>query len=162
VSDDASHAAAIEATVDELVAGLRVWAQHMAARYNGPVYLLGSVLHSPVPRDVDIRIVVQDHEFAARYGATLEVRETKAGEYYHTRGIASGAFVKWDDGPTQRWVDDVAKFTAVLSRKHKHNFDVQVWPASYWRDGVWPTPVVLAEPSPRWVVDNKYKPAVRQ
>ena len=40
----------------------------MAARFARPVYLCGSALLLPDPRDVDVRIVVTDDEFRARYG----------------------------------------------------------------------------------------------
>lgn len=45
----------------------RHFAGYMAARYNGPVYLVGSSLRSGTPRDIDIRVVVADAEFCGRY-----------------------------------------------------------------------------------------------
>ena len=143
----------IEGNVAALREGLAVWARHMAARYNGPVYLLGSTLHNPAPRDTDIRIVVEDHEFAARYDVPLHHFE-ELPEHHPIRqrsSIVGGNFCKWDeDGPSQRWIDDVAKFNAHLSTKHKRNFDVQVVPDSWWRNRIYPEPILLAQPNGRW------------
>ncbi len=151
----------IERRVHELSTGhMLVWARHMAARYNGRVYLTGSVLRNPAPRDVDVRIVVQDTEFAARYGNTL--RQETLGEHHPYRkrheAIVAMACVPWsEEGPTQRWIDDVAKFTSHLSTRYGENFDVQVVPDSWWRD-VYPDPILLAAPSPGWWIYNAYHP----
>jgi len=152
-------AATIEATVARVRDTLDVWARHIAARYNGPVYLCGSVLHNPAPRDIDIRVVIADHEFAARYGneCTREIDETH--HYCKRKGLASSKAIDWDaQGPTQRWIDDVAKFTSHLSLKLGLNIDLQIWPDSYWREGTWPTPILLAAPSPKWWVYNAHCP----
>lgn len=122
-------------------------ARHWAARYNGAVYLLGSTLHNPTPRDCDIRIVIDDHEFAARYGHTLVEKDSP----FHERPeITRSRVVDFcTDGPTQRWIDDVAKFSGNISRKIGNNLDLQIWPESQWRKP-YPEPVLLAAPSPRW------------
>ena len=156
----ADMALQVEANVERAISGLTVWARHMAARYKGKVYLLGSTLHNPSPRDCDIRIVVEDHEFAARYGN--ELHHTEIGEHHPLRkrsSIVSARLVRWDeDGPTQRWIDDVAKFSAHLSVKLGMNMDVQVVPDSWWRDGIYPAPILLAAPSPHWFVYTKHCP----
>lgn len=152
--DERPDAQKIEDRVDTLVEKLTNWARHMAARYNGTVYLVGSVLHNPEPRDVDIRIVIHDHEFAARYGMEMKPCNEPPTE---TR-LGRTAKIHWnEDGPTQRWVDDIAKFSAELSTMLKRNFDIKVWPDSYWREP-YPRPLVLAAPSPRWFIYNKYVP----
>lgn len=148
--DHSGSPAIIEANVARIVQGLRVWANHMAGRYNGCVYLLGSTLQNPEPRDCDIRIVMDDHEFGARYG--LEMKPTTKEGW--TRCIA------WDeDGPTQRWIDDVAKFNGRLSVTLKLNMDIQLWPDSYWRDGkIYPKPILLAGRSPHWWIYSAHCP----
>ena len=49
------------------------WATQMAARYGHPVFLTGSALSVPSPRDWDVRCVLPDDEFSARYGIDLNV-----------------------------------------------------------------------------------------
>ncbi len=44
------------------------WARQMATRFARPVYLVGSSLELPDPRDVDVRVEVTDKEFHARWG----------------------------------------------------------------------------------------------
>lgn len=153
-------AAVIEANVGAIVAKLDNWAKHMAARYNGRVLLVGSTLHHPSPRDCDIRIIVSDDEFAARYG--MELRQTELTEWHPLKKrrpeLCSARLVHWDaDGPTQRWVDDVAKFSGAMSKEIGANMDIKVWPDSYFREP-YPRPVVLAEPTPRWFIYNAYVP----
>ena len=152
-------AEAVEANVAEIRQSLTVWARHMAGRYNGPVYLTGSTLHNPDPRDCDVRIVVDDHEFAARYGVPLHRTEFNEYHKYSKRGLVAGDCCNWDkDGPSQRWIDDVAKFNAFLSQKLKRNMDVQVVPDSWYRDGIYPAPILLAAPSPHWWIYSAYCP----
>lgn len=47
---------------------LKAWAREIAARFGRPVYLTGSSLDLPQPRDVDVRVVLTDEEFSARWG----------------------------------------------------------------------------------------------
>ena len=151
--NEADAAVAIEAHVAKIRADLDLWARHMAARYNGPVYLLGSVLHNPQPRDIDIRIVVRDHEFAARYGQPLHRLDPIPDTHPLRRrtSLVAGNFCDWNaDGPTQRWIDDVAKFNAYLSVKFNEHFDAQVVPDSWWHDRIYPAPIKLAAPSGHW------------
>jgi hypothetical protein len=149
----------VEANVAFVCEKLKSWARHMAARYNAPVYLVGSTLHSPTPRDCDIRIVVVDHYFAARYGVELEHREF--GEHHPMRklhGLCAGRVVRWEeDGPSQAWVNDVAKFNEHLSARLERVMDVQVWPQSHWRPP-YPAAIELAAPTPHRFIYTKYCP----
>lgn len=147
----------VEANVAVVREKLADWAKHMAAHYNGTVYLLGSTLHNPTPRDCDIRIVIADDEFAARYGMDRVQRETLRGTALHDRGVVSSLAVDWSSGPSQRWIDDVAKFNGHLSLTTKLNLDIKVWAESQWRF-VYPHPVVLAAPSPRYWFYSAYCP----
>ncbi len=150
--------ARIEANVERIVADLANWSLHMAGRFAGTVYLVGSVLHTPEPRDIDIRIVVPDHEFGARYGMEMKPVDEPPTE---TR-LGRTAKILWDDDlPPQRWVDDCAKIGAAVCIRLKHNADLKVWPDSYWREP-WPKPVILAQPSSRWFIHNKYAPEFAQ
>lgn len=142
------EATTIEANVERIVRLARISAQHMAAKLNGAVYLVGSTLHHPSPRDCDIRVVVPDHEFGAGFGLVMKPT-TKAG---WTHCIA------WnEDGPSQRWIDDCAKTGAEWSVSLGLNVDYKVWPLSYWR-APYPTPIVLASPSPHWFIYNAHVP----
>lgn len=103
-------------------------AAYLAARYNGPVYLVGSSLRVANPRDIDIRVVVADGEFCGRYGY---------GEYN-----------EWVmHGPNQAWIDDMAKRNGEIASAHRLNGDFQVYCASgciqYWGK----PRVLLAAPS---------------
>lgn len=84
------------------------FAAYIAARYNGPVYLVGSSLRSGSPRDVDVRVIVADDEFCGRYHCE-----------------------KYTDFPNQRWLDDMAKRNGELARDFRLNGDFQVYPASH-------------------------------
>ena len=44
--------------------------------YNEEVYLVGSILTSPSPRDIDVVIAVEDRLFEAMYGSSLSKNET--------------------------------------------------------------------------------------
>lgn len=146
--DRAEALAAIAARLEAVQEKISIYARHWAARYNGPVYLVGSTLHSPTPRDIDIRVVVPDNEFAARYGHTLKAKESP---YPDRPELVLGHVVDWDaEGPTQRWIDDVAKLGAAVSGRLRHNVDLQVWPESHWRTP-YPAPIRLAAPSERWM-----------
>lgn len=135
-ADEREMREAIEAQVQAVQLKLRDWPAHMAARYNAPVYLLGSTLHTPNARDVDIRIVLRDDDFKARFG------QDAAG---------------FEECPTQRWIDDVGKLAAAMSRITRLNLDVKVWPESKWADP-YPKPLVLAAPSQRWFIYNAFNP----
>lgn len=128
----------IEANVARVIVNLEAWARHLAARYGVPIQLCGSVLCSPTPRDCDVRIVLPDHEFELRYGQTPD------------------EYVK--NGPSQVWIDELAKFNRGMVRHVRMPMDVQVWPKSKWDENSWPRPIILAAPSPRWFVHNAYHP----
>ena len=108
---DEVRAYAEDLHVHTLWARLRRFASYMAARYNGPVYLVGSALRTTDYRDVDIRVVTSDKEFCARYGYD---------DYNHWQQI----------GPNQAWIDDVAKRNGEIARDFQFNPDFQVYCAS--------------------------------
>jgi hypothetical protein len=107
---EAARAFPADSRAVELWARLHRDAAYWAARYNGPVYLVGSCLRSGTPRDVDIRIEVADDEFCARYG------------YKH--------YDEFYGQPSQRWIDDMAKRCGELARSYRINPDFQVYAAS--------------------------------
>lgn len=159
--DHSEHAVAIEANIEAVLPALTAWAKHMAARYNGSVYLIGSTLHNPLARDLDIRIVIEDNEFARRYDMAQHQIELGVNHPLRKRhpSLVGANVVRFDeDGVSQRWIDDVAKFTGTLSVRLGRNVDLKVWPASYYRADVWPEPILLAAPSRGWHVYNKYHP----
>lgn len=86
------------------------FARQVAARYGSPVWLVGSYLRDPATaRDVDLRVVVPDKQFAARYG---NLTQWKKGEM------------------PQRLLDDVAHFSALGAERTGLNVDFQIWPRS--------------------------------
>ncbi|HET8777990.1 MAG TPA: hypothetical protein VFN76_10055 [Candidatus Limnocylindria bacterium] len=90
---------------------LRRFAFYMAARFNAPVYLVGSALRKAHPRDIDVRVTVTEEHFRARYGCDSK---------------------DWlVEGPSQRWVDDMAHFSDQLAREQRLNVDFQVYPARH-------------------------------
>lgn len=134
--DSEERGKAVEAYVALVREKLKPWAMHMAARFDSPVYLTGSILHNENPRDIDVRVACAD--FAARY-------HQSPAEFDH-------------DGPTQRWVDELAKICSALTRILGRTVDVQVWPSEKWSDDIYPKPILLAAPSPRWWISNEHVP----
>ena len=61
--------------VVSLIARLQPWARQIALRFGRPVWLVGSALELPDPRDVDVRVMVSSEEFQARYGDPAEWRK---------------------------------------------------------------------------------------
>lgn len=107
---------------------LKAWATQLAARFGAPVLLVGSALRKLHPRDVDVRIVIPDEEFEARYGVTWD---------------------RWSRGvDAQRWIDDMAKLGRNMVLTYKINLDLQVHAAGYIDAHNLAGPaVVLAAPS---------------
>lgn len=95
---------------------LRPWTELLAARFNAEVWLVGSALQdSDSNRDVDIRILIPDEEFAARYGQAISL---------------------WRKHKGSRWIRDVAYFNREGVLRYHLNFDLQIWPTSkgeYWQ-----------------------------
>jgi hypothetical protein len=85
---------------------LRRFAQYMAARFNAPVYLVGSALRKANPRDIDVRIVLSEKHFKARYGQT------------HNDWLR--------EGPSQAWIDEIGKFCEQESTLQRLCIDFQV------------------------------------
>ena len=125
---------------------LTIWARMMAARFNGPVYLCGSIARDhvyprpgengpfdkPTARDVDIRIVISDAEFIARYGPLQE-------------------------HPSPRWIQDMAKLGSELTLEKRFNIDFQIeWQsrADAYHQG---QPAVLLAAPMHWLDANPEK-----
>lgn len=47
---------------------LRRWAQEVADQEQAPVYLVGSALYKPRPRDIDVSIILPHDRFVAQFG----------------------------------------------------------------------------------------------
>lgn len=92
------------------------WANQIASRFDAKVYLVGSVLYSDDPRDVDIRVVIPDDLFEARYGSVLEwIDETWRTPWGECR---------------QKWSRDIRKIGNDLARIYHLNIDFQIDPES--------------------------------
>lgn len=106
---------------------MRRFAAYMAARFNAPVYLVGSALHKANPRDIDIRVVISDEHFKARYG------------------IDSNGWLR--DGPPQPWIDEMGKFCEQETTLQRLPVDFQVYPARHAMQFLGKPRVLLAGPT---------------
>lgn len=73
----------------EIFLTLREWAQEVANADGNPVYLVGSALWKPYPRDIDISIIMPLLDFEKRYGVIPDNEEelkkyTARSEYWHS------------------------------------------------------------------------------
>ncbi len=91
------------------------WANQIAARYGFPVYLVGSALTETEPRDVDVRVVLSDDAFYARYGIGPMRAEGQAW---------IGADEQHEG--TRRWHADMAKMARQAANVLHVNIDFQV------------------------------------
>lgn len=94
------------------------FANEMAGCYQSPVYLCGSALVTPDPRDIDLRIQLDDAEFALRYGGSAQ--------QWADEGL-TGAWteLRW------RWSADCTKRTKRAWKLANANVDFQVYPAGW-------------------------------
>ncbi len=94
---------------------LRHYGGYLAARYGAPVYLVGSALTKEKATDIDIRVVLPDAEWEARFG------------------VPARGFYDFTD----RYVAEVGKQSKYLVGQHAANVDLQVQPESVamrWAD----------------------------
>ncbi len=103
---------AMAAHLEQLRLHLQGWANQLAARFGAPVYLVGSSLTDPEARDVDVRVVLDDDSFQARYGILPQHvdRESWGG---------------WSAG-SRRWGADVAKISRQAAVALRLNVDFQI------------------------------------
>lgn len=100
------------------------FANEMAGWYQSPVYLCGSALSKPDPRDIDLRIQLPDADFALHYAGA------KSAETVVARWIEQGLTGQW----TQlrfRWSADCTKRTKRAWKLTNQNVDFQVYPLSW-------------------------------
>lgn len=91
----------------ELIADkMKVWARDTVMRFGRPVYLVGSALEESHPRDIDVRVVLSDEEFDARWGNPKD---------WHVRGEG------W-----RQYAFDMGKLCKQGSRRLMLNLDFQV------------------------------------
>lgn len=100
------------------------FANEMAGVYQSPVYLCGSALSKPDPRDIDIRIQLDDTDFALRYAGAMNAEEAII------RWVSQGQSGAW----TQlrwRWSADCTKRCRRAWKLTNLNIDFQVYPATW-------------------------------
>lgn len=100
----------------------------LQARANGlrgllgvPVWLVGSALRddNPDPRDWDVRLLLPEHAFEARYGPVDEwILEGATGLWGRTR---------W------RWSDECTRFSREWAGRARLNVDLQIYPLIHWQ-----------------------------
>jgi hypothetical protein len=108
-------------------AKLRRFGVYMAARYNAPVYLVGSALAKANPRDIDVRVTLSEEHFTARFG------------------VDSHGWTM--EGPPQSWIDEIGKFCEDESKRQRFPVDFQVYPARHAIRYIGRPRVVLAAPT---------------
>jgi len=73
-------------SADALARAMSGWANQIAGRYGFPVYLVGSALTEAEPRDVDVRVVLTDAAFFARFGIKPMRTESEAWKPEQSEG----------------------------------------------------------------------------
>lgn len=96
---------------DEIRERLAGWARHIAARYGHPVWLVGSVLTSDEPKDIDVRVVLPDEEFEGRWG------QWQWKHHKSETGLDAGA---------KRWAGEMAKQARWVAKNCRLHVDFQV------------------------------------
>lgn len=101
-----------EAEWEGLLWSLTNRATYLASRFGAPVHLVGSALNwrEQAPRDIDIRIVLPDAEWEARFG----------GNSLHFNAECSPVYVA-----------EIGKMTRLLVRDLHRNIDFQVQPENW-------------------------------
>ena len=102
----------------QLSLSLRPWARQMAARFGYPVFLVGSSLEVPSPRDVDVRVILPDSDFESRYG--IHWATWTSALWYGTESAAQ----------MRDYASDMASVSREAARELRLNIDFGVHPAS--------------------------------
>lgn len=118
------------------------FANEMAGFYDSPVYLCGSALVKPDPRDIDIRIQLNDDDFTLRYAGGV---------------CSTNAVNRWmEEGHTGAWTQLRWNWSADCTKRTKHawkltnlNIDFQVYPATYCEMRFSSAPRVRIDEMPR-------------
>jgi hypothetical protein len=132
--------ASLPSAASWVVPKLGSWPNQMWARFGGaPVYLVGSALAKPHPRDIDLVIVLEDGVFAARYGVSLEdeipAPTDRAQRRDEHRDAMNGE--AWSPG-MKRCYREIAGLTRRLHPYLSYPIDLKVRPQSVdetmWED----------------------------
>jgi hypothetical protein len=100
------------------------FANEMAGFYQSPVYLCGSALSKPKPRDIDVRIELDDDDFALRYLGAVSAR-IAVPRWIEQGRTGQWTKIRWD------WSADCTKRTKRAWKVTNLNVDFQVYPASW-------------------------------
>ena len=65
------------------------FANSLASRLGGPVYLVGSALHRHRPADYDVRVVLEEHDLVRLFGLADD-KKRPDGQLWNTRQWAMG------------------------------------------------------------------------
>lgn len=63
-------------------------ANHYAIYYQAPIYLVGSVLTSDNPRDIDVRVVLTERQMYRHYGKVIGAKATREWKSWMWRRAA--------------------------------------------------------------------------
>jgi hypothetical protein len=102
------------------------FANEMAGTYQSPVYLCGSALVKPDPRDIDIRIQIDDGDFALRYTGAVSP-DAAISRWIEQGQTGAWTQIRW------RWSADCTKRCRRAWKLTNLNIDFQVYPASWCR-----------------------------
>lgn len=100
------------------------FANEMAGVYQSPVYLCGSTLVKPYPNDIDIRIQLDDDDFALRYAGAMNA-EAAVARWIEQGQTGAWTQIRW------RWSSDCTKRCRRAWKLTNLNVDFQVYPASW-------------------------------
>lgn len=100
------------------------FANEMAGFYQSPVYLCGSTLSKADPRDIDVRIQLDDADFALRYAGAMSA-EAAVKRWIEQGQTGDWSPIRW------RWSADCTKRCKRAWKLTNLNIDFQVYPASW-------------------------------
>lgn len=109
------------------LAALRRWANGIRGYYGVAVYLVGSALVKPEPRDWDVRICLPDDEFMRHYAPNRRDAIKVAVDWLDESISGEWTNLRWG------WSDDCIKQSRRGWRDTRLNIDFQVYPYVQWQ-----------------------------
>ena len=94
---------------------IREWAQEVANLEGYPIYMVGSALWKPYPRDIDLTMIMPVADFGARYGE-LPTGDTEEMEWTRLQGyISNGGY-----NPNRNFNHEAATYKMTLDERIRY------------------------------------------